>query len=249
MSPHASYVRGERPGEKLIQAQTLRPAVHLKMRCAMRSAHSEAPVALTVISARPRKIFRAHAFVALALSFAQAVHAQLPGIDAPTGATAGTGRDVAGRPAAVPDANAAAGADRNQKDRADPQKSRPGRSDAERAASSAQAVAPGSSMDKIEGTGPISRGAAVSSPGGGSEARGADRPGAPPDPSAVLNDAIKLCERLAGVEREVCLRQAEENRERAADAGVGATPGRGSTTVGGAGADDPDRGAKPSQAR
>jgi hypothetical protein len=69
---------------------------------------------------------------------------------------------------------------------------------------------------------------------GASEARGADRPEAPPEPSVVLNDAIKLCERLAGVEREICLRQAEEDRERAADAGVGATPGSGSMTVGGA---------------
>src|SRR5687767_7179494 len=37
------------------------------------------------------------------------------------------------------------------------------------------------------------------------------------DPAGVgtLKDAIELCERLAGVEREICLRQAQENRERA----------------------------------
>jgi hypothetical protein len=197
----------------------------------MRPAHSEAPLALTLLSARPPKVFHAHAFrftVALALSFAPALHAQLPGIDAPTGAAESTGKDVAGRPVAVPDTGAAAGADGHLKNRVDPQKSRPGRSDAERAASSAHAVSPGSSTDKIEGSGPISRGEAAS------EARGADRPGAPPEPSVVLNDAIKLCERLAGVEREICLRQAEENRERAAQAGVGSTPGRGGMTVDGA---------------
>jgi hypothetical protein len=210
----------------------------------MRSAQSEAPLALTVVSARPPKAFRASTFriaVVLALAFAPALHAQLPGIDAPTGAATSTESDVAGQPAVVPDTNAAAATDRNPKDRVDAQKSQPARSNSERAASSAQAVSPGSTKDKIEGSGPISRGAAASPSAGGSEARGADRPGAPPEPSVVLNDAIKLCERLAGVEREICLRQAEENRERAADAGVGAAPGSGSTTVGGAIAPDARR--------
>jgi hypothetical protein len=52
--------------------------------------------------------------------------------------------------------------------------------------------------------------------------------------AASLKDPIELCEKLAGVEREICVRQARENRERAADAGIGATPGSGGTVTGGA---------------
>jgi hypothetical protein len=40
-----------------------------------------------------------------------------------------------------------------------------------------------------------------------------------------LKDAVELCERLAGVEREICLRQAQENRERAANVPI--PPGSG----------------------
>src|SRR3954463_1112705 len=38
----------------------------------------------------------------------------------------------------------------------------------------------------------------------------------------TLKDAIELCERLAGTEREICLQRARENRERAGEA-IGAT--------------------------
>jgi len=50
-----------------------------------------------------------------------------------------------------------------------------------------------------------------------------------------LKDAVELCERLAGVEREICLRQAQENRERAASAPT--PPGSGSAPRGALGND------------
>jgi hypothetical protein len=50
-----------------------------------------------------------------------------------------------------------------------------------------------------------------------------------------LKDAVELCERLAGVEREICLRQAQENRERAASAPT--PPGSGSAPRGASGND------------
>jgi hypothetical protein len=53
-------------------------------------------------------------------------------------------------------------------------------------------------------------------------------------PAGSLKDPIELCKRLAGVEREICVRQARENRQRARDAGIGATPGSGGTVTGGA---------------
>lgn len=49
---------------------------------------------------------------------------------------------------------------------------------------------------------------------------------APQIAGGASKDAIELCNRLAGTEREVCMKQARENRERAADA-LGATPGSG----------------------
>jgi hypothetical protein len=54
-------------------------------------------------------------------------------------------------------------------------------------------------------------------------------------PAGALKDPIELCEKLAGVEREICVRQARENR--AADTAVGATPGSGGTVTGGAAAE------------
>jgi hypothetical protein len=42
--------------------------------------------------------------------------------------------------------------------------------------------------------------------------------------SGTLQGAIELCDRLAGTERELCLQQARENRERAG-AAIGAIPG------------------------
>src|SRR4051794_23743402 len=60
-----------------------------------------------------------------------------------------------------------------------------------------------------------------------------DKPGGQ-GPTASLKDPIELCGKLAGVEREICARQAQENRERASDAAIGATPGSGGTVTGGA---------------
>ena len=39
-----------------------------------------------------------------------------------------------------------------------------------------------------------------------------------------LKDAVELCDRLAGTEREICLQRARENRERMRE-GIGAIPG------------------------
>ena len=67
------------------------------------------------------------------------------------------------------------------------------------------------------------------------------RPGAVPSerpaqrgPAGALKDPIELCEKLAGVEREICVRQALENRARAGDPAIGATPGSGGIATGGA---------------
>jgi hypothetical protein len=57
--------------------------------------------------------------------------------------------------------------------------------------------------------------------------------------TGTVKDAIALCEKLAGVEREICLRQAQENRERAFAPGIGATPDRGSAGAAGGGLDGP----------
>lgn len=64
---------------------------------------------------------------------------------------------------------------------------------------------------------------------GGSDEHGtrAQEPTAGAPGSGTLKDAIELCERLAGVEREICLQQAQENRERAFAPGIGSTPERG----------------------
>ena len=53
-------------------------------------------------------------------------------------------------------------------------------------------------------------------------------------PSGSLKDPIELCQKLAGVEREICVRQARENRERSGGPSIGATPGGGGTVTGGA---------------
>ena len=52
------------------------------------------------------------------------------------------------------------------------------------------------------------------------------------DPArAKLGDALKLCEKLAGVEREICVRQAQENQNLAVNPPIGATPGSGGAPV------------------
>ena len=51
-------------------------------------------------------------------------------------------------------------------------------------------------------------------------------------PIGSLKDPIELCEKLAGVEREICVRQALENRARAGDPAIGATPGSGGIVTG-----------------
>jgi hypothetical protein len=55
-----------------------------------------------------------------------------------------------------------------------------------------------------------------------------------PTASPGLKDPIQLCEKLAGTEREICLRKARETPS-AGGAGIGATPG-----TGGAGIRAPD---------
>jgi hypothetical protein len=64
-----------------------------------------------------------------------------------------------------------------------------------------------------------------------------------PTGSARLKDPIQLCEKLAGTEREICLRQARENPGGAAGGGIGATPGTGGAATGAPGAG----GAKPEE--
>ena len=55
----------------------------------------------------------------------------------------------------------------------------------------------------------------------------------PPDEAhaAKLKDAIGLCDRLGGTEREICLRQAQENNSRATAPAIGGTPGRGGSSA------------------
>lgn len=50
--------------------------------------------------------------------------------------------------------------------------------------------------------------------------------------SGAQADAIKLCERLAGTEREICMRQAQENRGTSSSdrGGAGPMPGTGGGT-------------------
>jgi hypothetical protein len=67
----------------------------------------------------------------------------------------------------------------------------------------------------------------------------------PPAPEAAVKDPVQLCQKLAGTEREICLRKAQENP--AAGGAAGATPGTGSTGVGtpDAKTDDDKRGNTP----
>jgi len=51
--------------------------------------------------------------------------------------------------------------------------------------------------------------------------------------SGAQTDAIKLCDRLAGVERDLCIRQAREARGTTDKGGTGATPGSGGSSTGG----------------
>jgi hypothetical protein len=54
-----------------------------------------------------------------------------------------------------------------------------------------------------------------------------------PDAATMRADALKLCERLAGTEREICARQARENALRMDPGSVGATPGTPGSASGG----------------
>ena len=65
----------------------------------------------------------------------------------------------------------------------------------------------------------------------------ADKPAADPgasspNASSMQADAMKLCERLAGTEREICVHQAHENERMTDPRGVGATPGTPGTPPG-----------------
>ena len=171
--------------------------------------------------------------LAVGLSLATPIYAQLPEMDAPADVDRGTNRDVSGRPAGAADENATGGTSDSAKRSGNSQSSRSeGRTAAEDRGSTGQPVAPGSTSDKIEGSGSIMRGAEASASGSAGEITDADKSKAQQSAFGTLKDAIGLCERLAGVEREICLRQAQENRERE-NAGVGATPGSGGTAVGG----------------
>ena len=59
-----------------------------------------------------------------------------------------------------------------------------------------------------------------------------DREGAQSKASAAERDAIELCEKLAGTEREICMRQARENRRAIEQSGIGSTPGDGARAAG-----------------
>lgn len=64
----------------------------------------------------------------------------------------------------------------------------------------------------------------------GGHAAAADLPkidAAPPARDAISapTDAIKLCDRLAGMERDICMQQALENQRLSVEPGVGTTPG------------------------
>jgi hypothetical protein len=67
-----------------------------------------------------------------------------------------------------------------------------------------------------------------------------------PTGSTAAKDPIQLCQKLAGAEREICLRKARENPG-PAGAASGATPGTGGTGVGAPDAktDDDKRGNTP----
>ena len=63
--------------------------------------------------------------------------------------------------------------------------------------------------------------------GGATAATQAEEAARAKDPAtAKLGDALKLCEKLAGVEREICVRQAQENQNLAVNPPAPATPGR-----------------------
>ena len=94
---------------------------------------------------------------AIAFALAGTAAAQLPGIDAPTGAGVGAG----GSPPIE---------------------------------------------HKVEGSGPVDDAA-----------------------SARLKDAVGLCDRLGGVERDLCMQQARENVQRDSAPAIGATPGSGAS--------------------
>lgn len=87
-------------------------------------------------------------------------------------------------------------------------------------------------LPEMDAPAEVSRGAEASPSGTAGDSTDADKSKAQQSAFGALKDPIELCERLAGVEREICLRQAQENRERA-NAGVGATPGSGGTATGG----------------
>jgi len=58
----------------------------------------------------------------------------------------------------------------------------------------------------------------------------APRPPAQQGGPGTLKDAVELCDRLAGVERQLCLERARENREQARELPLpplGVTPGQG----------------------
>jgi hypothetical protein len=61
----------------------------------------------------------------------------------------------------------------------------------------------------------------------------------PPTGSAGLKDPSQLCDKLAGTEREICLRKAREHPG-GVGAGIGGTPGTGGAGIGAPGAKSED---------
>jgi osmotically-inducible protein OsmY len=62
-------------------------------------------------------------------------------------------------------------------------------------------------------------------PGTSSGGTTVDQRAAKQSGSTALKDPIELCQKLAGVERQLCEQKARENRERAGEPALGATPG------------------------
>jgi len=69
--------------------------------------------------------------------------------------------------------------------------------------------------------------APTGSRGKGESARSESPPVAPPKESPKLKDPAELCQKLGGVEREICARQAQEKREPVDPRGTGAASGGG----------------------
>ena len=87
---------------------------------------------------------------------------------------------------------------------------------------SALALAAGSANAQLPGVD-----APTGSRGAADSARSAAPPVAPAKESPNVKDPLELCQKLAGNEREICVRQSKENRTPTDPRGTGSTPGSG----------------------